>query len=338
MGLQDSICGPPPKALHGEGRLSKRRAGAAGGRRWPLQGDDGRPHLRAGRRPISPEVEGTGCLRRSFNQRPEAEGQRWFATGTSMVICHPPQNPLCAKRLTPEFTLLRSGAGLVVRRGADLTPFYPFLDDAIHFTAPEGACLEASTRAYLPGVQASGCDGVASCSAPRGNPLAFGGIFLRIPGTLQGNPSTRVRNPQFCGRTLSVRCRPQTQSWEQLFLFGQRLRPRFLPSYRADRTKKRNPLAYGERETPVQLYLPRPLCGIQSRASDRGTIFGSADQRRPIDPDVAAASGALGSTATRRSRQPAGLAHRIVFTCPQRPWLQGRITEGSLPTPSQAVG
>jgi len=37
--------------------------------------------------------------------------------------------------------------------GADLTPFYPFLDDAIHFHSTlKGAC-DGINPAYLPGVQ-----------------------------------------------------------------------------------------------------------------------------------------------------------------------------------------
>jgi len=84
---------------------------------------------KAGRRQFLRGGVGTGCLPGDpQTKRPAArKGSAGFATGTSMVLHH-------ATPMLPtvhlNYLLTKRGRLVVRRRGVDLTPFYPFLDDA----------------------------------------------------------------------------------------------------------------------------------------------------------------------------------------------------------------
>ncbi len=103
----------------------------------------------------------------------------------------------------------------------------------------------------------------------------------------------------------------QPQSWEQLFALASACGNAFLPSY-VPIAEKRQDIPYGESGAPVPAVPPRPLRGVQPGVRPRHDLR-PADQRpHRIDPDVAAAVGALGIRLPGGGRQPRSAAHRAV--------------------------
>ncbi|MGI8502114.1 MAG: coproporphyrinogen III oxidase, partial [Hassallia sp.] len=76
------------------------------------------------------EVWGDDLPPSILSQRPDAEGHRWYATGTSMVL-HP-RNPY-VPTVHLNYRYFEAGPVWWFGGGADLTPYYPFAEDAAHF-------------------------------------------------------------------------------------------------------------------------------------------------------------------------------------------------------------
>jgi len=148
------------------------------------------------------------------------------------------------------------------------------------------------------------------------------GHFLRLPGPFR-NPLQGSGSPVPAAQLSPRRCRAADgQAGSSLFSVGQPPCGTVFCRLRAI-VEKRNRAGLRRARTASSSSTPAAVMWKFNLVFDRGTIFGSADQRRNrVDPDVAAASGAAGSTATRRARQPRGpLAHAICSPCPQD-WLQ----------------
>jgi len=325
MGLQDSICAGL-EALDGEGRFQEES--------WERpEGGGGRSRVMTAGRIFEQggvnfsEVEGDRLPPAILNQRPEAEGQRWFATGTSMVL-HP-RNPY-VPTVHLNYRYFEAGPVWWFGGGADLTPFYPFLDDAIHFHSTlKGAC-DGINPAYYP-VFKAWCDEYFLLRH-RGETRGVGGIFFDYQ-----DPSGilyKGQDPQSAAAALSGAAGPQTQSWEQLFQLASACGHGFLPSY-APIVEKRNPLAYGERERQFQLYRRGRYVEF-NLVFDRGTIFGLQTNGRTesilmsLPPLVRWEYGYTPEPGSREALLT------DLFTCPQD-WLQDESLRDRC-QPHQAVG
>ena len=145
MGLQDSICAGLEQ-LDGEGRFQEEswvRPEGGGGRSRVLR--EG-ALLEQGGVNFS-EVQGKNLPPSILNQRPEAAGHPWYAVGTSMVL-HP-RNPYIPT-VHLNYRYFEAGPVWWFGGGADLTPYYPFLEDAKHFHQTlKGAC-DSVNPAYYP--------------------------------------------------------------------------------------------------------------------------------------------------------------------------------------------
>jgi coproporphyrinogen III oxidase len=76
------------------------------------------------------EVWGSHLPPSILAQRPEAEGHGFYATGTSLVL-HP-RNPY-VPTVHLNYRYFEAGPVWWFGGGADLTPYYPFAEDAAHF-------------------------------------------------------------------------------------------------------------------------------------------------------------------------------------------------------------
>ena len=83
------------------------------------------------------------------------DGLQFYATGVSLVL-HP-KNPL-APTTHANFRFLRRGSAGWFGGGADLTPYYPFFDDAVHFHRVLAGCLCQTRPRLLPALQEAWCD------------------------------------------------------------------------------------------------------------------------------------------------------------------------------------
>jgi coproporphyrinogen III oxidase len=152
--------------------------------------------------------------------------------------------------------------------GADLTPFYPFLEDARHFhRTHQQACDSVSPDLYP--IFKPWCDEYFFLKH-RNETRGVGGIFYDYQ---DGNGQLyKGQNPEGPAAEKAQQTGARPLNWEQLLALGQANGRAFLPAY-TPIVEKRHPLAYGERERQFQLYRRGRYVEF-NLVWDRGTIFG----------------------------------------------------------------
>jgi hypothetical protein len=142
--LQDSICQKLTE-VDGGGTFKQdewERPEGGGGRSRVMMGGD---LFEQGGVNFS-EVWGDHLPPSILNQRPQAAGHRWFATGTSMVL-HPRSPYIPTIHLN--YRYFEAGPVWWFGGGIDLTPYYPFLEDVVHFhNTLKEACDRHSPNYY----------------------------------------------------------------------------------------------------------------------------------------------------------------------------------------------
>lgn len=199
-------------------------------------------------------------------QRPEAEGHGFYATGTSMVL-HP-RNPY-VPTVHLNYRYFEAGPVWWFGGGADLTPYYPFPEDAAHFHQTLKAACDRHHSEYYP-VFKHWCDEYFYLKH-RDEARGIGGIFFDY----QGGEGKLYRGPHSESEAAVYSDRigaPEPRDWEQLFAFAQECGKSFLPSY-VPIVERRNSTEYGDRERNFQLYRRGRYVEF-NLVYDRGTIFG----------------------------------------------------------------
>jgi coproporphyrinogen III oxidase len=263
MGLQDSICAGLA-SLDGEGGFEEQsweRPEGGGGRSRVMK--DGRVFEQGGVN--FSEVEGERLPPSILSQRPEAEGHCWFATGTSMVL-HPRSPYVPTVHLN--YRYFEAGPVWWFGGGADLTPYYPFLEDARHFHRTlKGACDGVDSAYYK--VFKPWCDEYFFLKH-RGETRGVGGIFYDYQDP--GGVLYKGGDPEGPAAKASTAVGPMHQDWEQLFALASACGNAFLPSY-VPIVERRHGLPWGEVERQFQLYRRGRYVEF-NLVFDRGTIFG----------------------------------------------------------------
>ena len=199
-------------------------------------------------------------------QRPEAEGHSWFATGTSMVL-HPRSPYIPTIHLN--YRYFEAGPVWWFGGGIDLTPYYPFAEDAAHFHKTLKQACDGHHPEYYPTFK-RWCDEYFYLKH-RGETRGVGGIFFDYQdnrGKLYDGPQPHGLAAQHAQDVGIVAGR----TWEDLFAFQQACGQAFLPSY-GPIVERRRATEYGDRERNFQLYRRGRYVEF-NLVYDRGTIFG----------------------------------------------------------------
>ncbi len=212
------------------------------------------------------EVWGSDLPPSILAQRPEAAGHKWFATGTSMVL-HP-RNPY-VPTVHLNYRYFEAGPVWWFGGGADLTPYYPFAEDAAHFHSTLKQACDAHHPEYYP-VFKRWCDEYFYLKH-RQETRGVGGLFFDYQDG-QGQ-LYRGLQPEGAAAVYSNSIgTPAERGWEELFAFVRDCGEAFLPSYLPIVERRRN-MEYGDRERNFQLYRRGRYVEF-NLVYDRGTIFG----------------------------------------------------------------
>lgn len=261
--FQDQVCGGLEQ-LDGEGKFredSWERPEGGGGRSRVLS--EGRVLERGGVN--FSEVFGKELPPSIVQQRPEAKGHEFYATGTSMVL-HP-RNPY-VPTVHLNYRYFEAGPVWWFGGGLDLTPYYGFRSDAQHLhQLLKSACDRHCPHYYL--VFKPWCDEYFYLKH-RQEMRGVGGIFFDYQDG-QGKLYRGGLEQEAFQVSETIGAIPP-RSWEELFAFVQDCAGTFLPAY-GPIVEQRQGLEWGDRERQWQLYRRGRYVEF-NLVYDRGTIFG----------------------------------------------------------------
>ncbi|AFY43124.1 oxygen-dependent coproporphyrinogen oxidase [Nostoc sp. PCC 7107] len=212
------------------------------------------------------EVWGSHLPPSILAQRPEAEGHQFYATGTSLVL-HP-RNPY-VPTVHLNYRYFEAGPVWWFGGGADLTPYYPFAEDAAHFHKTFKQTCDQYHPEYYP-VFKLWCDEYFYLKH-RNETRGVGGLFFDYQdgqGTLYRGPNPKGPAANYSDQVGVV----EQRTWEDLFAFIQGCGRTFLPAY-VPIAQRRHEIEYGDRERNFQLYRRGRYVEF-NLVYDRGTIFG----------------------------------------------------------------
>jgi coproporphyrinogen III oxidase len=171
--LQDDICGALER-LDGQARFREdpwQRQGGGGGRSRVLE--EGAVLEKAG---VNTSVV-HGELEEAFARRLQGEGRQFWAAGLSLVL-HP-RNPH-VPTVHANYRLIHQGGKAWFGGGADLTPYYLYEEDAVHFHRTLKAACDKHDPSYYPRFKEH-CDRYFHLRH-RGETRGVGGLFFENTG------------------------------------------------------------------------------------------------------------------------------------------------------------
>lgn len=262
--LQDSICSTLEQ-VDGAGSFKEdlwEREEGGGGRSRIMR--DGAVFEQAG--VGFSEVWGDQLPPSILAQRPEAAGHNFFVTGTSMVL-HP-RNPY-VPTVHLNYRYFEAGPVWWFGGGADLTPYYPFAEDAAHFHQTLKKACDNHHPEYYPTFK-RWCDEYFYLKH-RQETRGVGGLFFDYQDGTSGLYRGHDKNGAAADYSNKLGALGERR-WEEIFAFAQDCGNAFLPAY-VPIVERRNSLEYGERERNFQLYRRGRYVEF-NLVYDRGTIFG----------------------------------------------------------------
>jgi coproporphyrinogen III oxidase len=215
----------------------------AGGGGVAMVLEQGRVFERAG--VMFSEVHGDTLPPSASQHRPELAGRAWSACGVSLVL-HPHNPYVPTVHMNVRCFVAHQANQADVwwfGGGMDLTPYYPFVEDAVHFHRVNHAALQPFGEDLYPRFKAW-CDRYFFLKH-RNEARGIGGIFFDDYNQA---------------------------GFERSFAMTQAVGEAFLPAY-LPIVERRQSLPYGERERDFQLYRRGRYVEF-NLVHDRGTLFG----------------------------------------------------------------
>ncbi|WP_410477639.1 oxygen-dependent coproporphyrinogen oxidase [Nostoc sphaeroides] len=217
------------------------------------------------------EVWGDTLPSSILSQRPEAAGHDFFATGTSLVL-HP-RNPY-VPTVHLNYRYFEAGPIWWFGGGADLTPYYAFVEDAIHFHKTLKYACDTYHSEYYP-VFKRWCDEYFYLRH-RQEQRGIGGIFFDYQdasGKLYVGSHTDSPAALYSQQVETV-----SRNWKNIFSFVHQCSQAFVPAY-IPIVERRQEIEYGDRQRQFQLYR-RGRYAEFNLVYDRGTVFGLQTEGR----------------------------------------------------------
>jgi coproporphyrinogen III oxidase len=194
-------------------------------------------------------VMGSSLPQSATAKRPELEGRNYSAMGVSLVI-HPNNPYVPTTHANVRFFIAEKSDAVPIwwfGGGFDLTPYYPFKEDVIHWhQIAKKACDEIDSSYYC---KYKKCCDEYFYLPHRQETRGVGGIFI------DDFPEQRDEH-----------------SFEHGFNFIKNIGNHFIPAY-LPIVKKRKDISFGERERDFQLYRRGRYVEF-NLVFDRGTLFG----------------------------------------------------------------
>jgi coproporphyrinogen III oxidase len=212
------------------------------------------------------EVWGSHLPPSILAQRPEAAGHGFYATGTSMVL-HP-RNPYIPT-VHLNYRYFEAGPVWWFGGGSDLTPYYPFAEDAAHFHSILKQACDTHHPDYYQ-VFKHWCDEYFYLKH-RQETRGVGGLFFDYQdgqGQLYHGPYSDTPSAIYSNQIGT----PAPRTWEEVFAFVHSCGKTFEPSY-VPIVERRRSMEYGDRERNFQMYRRGRYVEF-NLVYDRGTIFG----------------------------------------------------------------
>jgi coproporphyrinogen III oxidase len=211
------------------------------------------------------------------SKMPLGDGSRFYATGISLVL-HP-LNPLVPS-VHANFRYLERGMSGWFGGGTDLTPYYPYLEDAVHFHRTLKEACDRHDRDFYPRFK-KWCDEYFFLRH-RDETRGVGGIFFDyLTASSAGNEPELKEEADHSSRSSGRQVGPDLehdlehdleQDLESVFHFVQDAGRAFLPAY-LPIVERRRREQYSDRERRHQL-IRRGRYVEFNLVYDRGTIFG----------------------------------------------------------------
>jgi len=260
--LQDEICRALEEVDGSSGFREDLwdREGGGGGRTRVME--EGRVFEKAGVN--FSEVHGE-LEPRVASKMPLGDGTRFYATGISLVL-HP-LNPMVPS-VHANFRYLERGEGGWFGGGTDLTPYYPYLEDAVHFHRTLKEACDRRDRDFYPRFK-KWCDEYFFLRH-RNETRGVGGIFFDyLTAPSAGREQEQQSEP---AQTSGGPGSQASNALELVFEFVQEAGRAFLPAY-LPIVERRRGEHYSDRERLHQL-IRRGRYVEFNLVYDRGTIFG----------------------------------------------------------------
>lgn len=262
--LQDNIC-MVLEVLDGKNRFEEdtwERPEGGGGRSRVLKGG---AVFEQGGVNFS-EVWGSNLPASILAKRPEAAGHSFYATGVSMVL--DPRNPY-VPTVHLNYRYFEAGPIWWFGGGCDLTPYYPFAEDAAHFHLSLKQTCDIHHPDYYP-VFKRWCDEYFYLKHRQEN-RGVGGIFFDYQngqGELYRGPHSDSPAAEY-SKQINL---PEQRTWDEIFAFVRSCGQNFVTSY-VPIVEQRQSMKYGDRERNFQLYRRGRYVEF-NLVYDRGTLFG----------------------------------------------------------------
>jgi len=205
---------------------------------------------------------------------PGLEGQPFWGAGVSLVL-HP-INPFCPTTHV-NYRYFEAGPHWWFAGGADLTPFYPFREDCVHWHQTLKAAMDKHDDNYYPAFK-YWCDEYFF-NHHRNEARGIGGTFYDYQNGCSG---TLIKEDY--ARKSELKTHPQLKlsqqekSWSDLFAFHQDNASAFLDAYLPIAARRRDS-PWGDIERQFQLYRRGRYVEF-NLLYDRGTVFGLESKGR----------------------------------------------------------